>query len=88
MRGRTGLAIAGGLVAVLVFFTVRDIADGTERPDPAPSPTAPALPEGVELVQVPRDGVLYDCVVYYNGGIHCWDTPARPAPTPTPGSIS
>lgn len=81
MKTRTGLVLAGAALAVALSYTVWDLADGTEQLDPAPL-RSPSMPEGVELVRVPRGGALYDCVVDYNGGIFCWDDPAVPSPTP------
>lgn len=86
-RNRIALACAAavllGLLALTIHTMVADPADGVL--DPVPSPTA-ALPEGLSTHLIELDGRDYRCVIYYHGGVDCWE--AHPAPTPQPARRS
>lgn len=83
--GRLALAVACGLLGVLLLFTI----GGMLSPDddlPPPAPVGPTMPAGMEAHRLPLDGQLYRCVVYYTEGVDCdWDHPI-PQSTPTPGA--
>jgi len=86
-RNRIALACAAAALVGLVVLSVRamvtDPTDGVL--DPVPSPAA-SLPDGLTAHLVELDGRAYRCVIYYHGGVDCWE--AHPAPTPQPARSS
>lgn len=85
---RRALWYAGAVVLmVLAFFTVEGMLDPSDNPPepPRPSPTTTGV-DGLSTHLIELDGQTHRCVIYYHGGVDCWEV--RPAPSPRPSRSS
>lgn len=81
MRARVWVPVVAVVLLGLMAMTIRGMVDPSDDPPPAPavSPTATGV-DGLSTHLIELDGQPHRCVIYYHGGVDCWEV--RPAPTP------